>query len=309
VKTDHPSQPESAPTLHRAALLARVRALVRAIREGDDAMVEEAVLRLSRSRRWLAPLALVVGAFTMLFEGLRLVFSNWRLTLIQILPAMWIWLAMLDLKVHVLHGHDFHVIRGPVLIPVVIAVAGITAASFYLNATFAFAISADGSPDIRRGFDIARSHMSVVLAWGIGVGLLLAFATMIVTRWGRPWFGIVLSLVVGLMMVCYVGVPARLVGVKRATSRRDKLAASAVSGSIGAVICTPPYVLGRIGLLMLGSHALLIPGIFVVALGFVLQAGATGAVKAIKMSASLAAGRAVPASAAALADQPDQPTA
>ena len=52
------------------------------------------VLRLSRTRRWLAPLALAVGAFAMLFEGVKLLFTNWRLTLIQVLPAMWIWAAM-----------------------------------------------------------------------------------------------------------------------------------------------------------------------------------------------------------------------
>ena len=38
---------------------------------------------------------------------------------------------------------------------------------------------------------------------------------------------------------------------------------------------------------MLGSSLLFIPGIFVLALGVTLQAGATGAVRAIKMSATL----------------------
>ena len=60
-----------------------------------------------------------------------------------------------------------------------------------------------------------------------------------------------------------------------------------VGGVLGATVCTPPYILGRLGLLMLGSRALLIPGIVVFALGVTLQAGATGAVRAIKMSASL----------------------
>ena len=41
---------------------------------------------------------------------------------------------------------------------------------------------------------------------------------------------------------------------------------------------------------MLGSKALFIPGIIVIAVGFTLQAGATGAVKAVKMSAKLVAG-------------------
>jgi hypothetical protein len=59
---------------------------------------------------------------------------------------------------------------------------------------------------------------------------------------------------------------------------------------IGGVVCSPPYALGRIGILMLGSRALFIPGIFVLALGLTLESGATGAVKAIKMSAKLVAG-------------------
>jgi hypothetical protein len=37
------------------------------------------------------------AAVRLLFQGVRLLFSNWRLTLIQLLPAMWIWVALLDL--------------------------------------------------------------------------------------------------------------------------------------------------------------------------------------------------------------------
>ena len=86
--------------------------------------------------------------------------------------------------------------------------------------------------------------------------------------------------------------PARLIGAKPARSRRDKLTTSAVGGVLGATVSTPPYLLGRVGLLMLGSKVLLIPGIFLLAVGVTLQAGATGAVRAIKMSASLMAGQA-----------------
>ena len=75
-----------------------------------------------------------------------------------------------------------------------------------------------------------------ILVSGAILGALLAFATMIVTRWGRPWFGIVLSIVVGLMMVCYVAVPARLIRGKR-SRRRDKLTTSAVGGVIVRHVC------------------------------------------------------------------------
>ncbi|HTA33192.1 MAG TPA: hypothetical protein VK721_07185 [Solirubrobacteraceae bacterium] len=270
--------------------LSRVRELVDAVREGDDAMAEDAILRLSQSRRWLAPLALAASAFAMLFEGLKLVFSNWRLTLVQILPAMWIWLAMFDLKAHVLHGKSFHVLRGPVVIPIIAAIAAITAAAFFLNAVLAFAIAKRGPPRVRAGVDAARAHLPVVLGSGAFIGLLLGLSTVVVTRWGRPWFTISLSIVIGVLMVCYVAVPSRLIGMRAIGSKRDNLTASALSGAIGAAICTPPYVLARVGILMLGSRALLIPGIIVLAFGATLQAAATGAVKAIKLSAKLVAG-------------------
>ena len=94
------------PKPSRPSLSTSVGRLVRAIRDDDDAAIE-AVLRLSRSRRVFAPLAFAVGAFAMVFNGLRLLLTNWRLTLVQALPAMWIWLATYDLKAHVLHGKSF----------------------------------------------------------------------------------------------------------------------------------------------------------------------------------------------------------
>jgi len=258
------------PGSRRAARRAWVGRMIRAVRDSDVAAVEEGVLRLSRSRRWLAPIALAVGALVMLFEGVKLLFTNWRLTLIQVLPAMWIWAATIDLKAHVLHGKSFHVLTGPVVIPLVLAVAVITAASFFLNAVFAFAIAGAGRPVIRPAFAQARSHLAVVLGWGGAVGICLGVSTVIFARWGKLWFALSLGIVVGVMMVCYVAVPARLIGVKATQSRRDKLAASAVGGVIGAVVCAPAYVLGRVGLLMLGSHTFFIPGCVVLAIGLTL---------------------------------------
>jgi hypothetical protein len=274
----------------------QVERFIQAVRDSDRAAVDEMIMRLSRSRPWLAPLAFAIGAFAMLFEGVRLLLTNWRLTLIQVLPAMWIWAAMFDLKVHVLHGKSFHVLTGPaIVIPIVIAVAAVTAASFYLNAVFAFAIVQAGRPQIRPAFTQARSHLLVVLGSGGVVGILLGLSTVVVTRWGEFWFGFSLSIVVGVMMISYVAVPSRLIGMKTSYGKRDKLAATAVGGALGAVICTPPYVLGRVGLLMLGSHALYIfvPGVILFAVGLTLQAGATGAVKTVKLSAKLVSGRQV----------------
>jgi hypothetical protein len=279
------------PGRRRDGLRTQIRAQVRAIRDGDASMVERAVLDLSRSHRFLAPLAFIVGAFVMLFEALRLVVINWRLMLIQILPAMWIWLAMFDLKAHLLHGKSFRSWTVPVLVVLVVLVAAVTAASFYLNAVFAFAITRPGPPQIRPGFSDAGAHLRAIIAWGLLAGLALGVAALISPRWGRGWFAISMSIVVGVMMLTYVTVPARLVGVASSASRRDNFGATIVAGTLGAIVCTPGYLLGRLGILLLGSHRLFVLGTALFIVGFTVQAGATGAVKAIKMSAKLLPGR------------------
>lgn len=272
----------------RTALVARIGRFVRAIQEDDEAMVEQ-ILRLSQSRRLFSPLAFTVGAFAMLLDGLRLLLANWRLTLVQILPAVWIWLAMFDLKARVLHDKSFPALRGPILIPIALTIVVITVACFFLNAVFAFAITQSRHPKIRPAYVAARLRTMPIVMSGAAVGILLAVSATVAPRWGKPWFALSLGSVIGVMMVCYVAVPSRLIGIKTVHSRRDKLTATALGAALGATVCTPPYLLGRVGILMLGSSALLIPGIFVLTLGFTLQAGATGAVRAIKMSATLTA--------------------
>jgi len=276
-------------TPRRASLVAGIRTFVRAIQEEDDALLE-GLRRLSRSHRAFAPIAFTVGAFALLLEGLKILLTNWRLMLVQILPATWIWLAMFDLKAHVLHGHSFRVIRGPILIPIGLAIMAITVASFFLNAVFAFAIAGPRPPEVRPAFAEARRHLRAIALSGGAVGALLAFATTVSPRWGKPWFSLTLGITVGLMMLTYIAVPARMIGVTPAQSKRDKVTASALSSALGATVCTPPYLMGRIGILMLGSRYLFVPGIILLAIGATLQAGATGAVRAIKMSTRLAAG-------------------
>jgi hypothetical protein len=291
VTVDHEERsapaPEPVPT-RRARVGALIGKLVDAIRRGDDKAVEQAVVQLSQRKRWLAPLALIVGAFIMLFQGVRLLYTNWRLAVLQIIPAMWIWLAMLDIKLHVLHGKQFHVIRGPLLIPCVLGVIALTAASFYLNGVFAFTIAVPGPPRIRPAFSRANRHIRSILAWGCSIGAALAFSALIATRWGHWPFVISQSIVVGIMMLCYVAVPARIVGIeKKARSRRDTLAASAVGGAVGAAVCSPPYMLGRFGILMLGWPYVFWLGVILIVVGATLQTGATSAVKAVKFSSKL----------------------
>jgi hypothetical protein len=266
----------------------RLAAVGRAVRDGDEAAIVRGVEDLSRRHRLLAPLALAVGGVALLFSGLRLLLGNWRLIAIQVPPAMWIWIAMYDLRAHLLHDRTWHAIRGPIVIPIVVGIMAITAGCFFLNAVFGFAISQDGDrPRIRPAVAEARRHLTTILASGGLVGLALGLTVTVVSRAHRPWFALSLSVVVGVMMISYVAVPARLVGVKPGGTLRDRLSASVVGSFLGAVVSTPAYVIGRIGLLMIGSPFLRFPGIVLFLVGFTLQAGATSAVKAVKMGAKL----------------------
>jgi uncharacterized membrane protein len=266
----------------------RFATVARAVREGDEAQVARSVEALSRRHRLLAPLALAVGGVAMLFGGVRLLLANWRLTVIQVPPAMWIWAAMYDLRGHLLHDKSWHAITGPIVAPIVLAVAAITALCFYLNAVFGFAISQDGKPEVRPAIGEARRHLASILLSGGVVGIALGLTVTVVTRARSPWFALTLGIVIGVMMVAYVAVPARLIGIDNGkVSRRDRLSASIVGSALGAVVSAPAYLLGRIGLLMIGSPFLRLPGILLFLVGFTLQAGATSAVKAVKMGAKL----------------------
>lgn len=265
----------------------RLGEVARGVRDGDEKEIARAVEELSRRHRLLAPLALAVGGIALLLGGVRILLSNWRLTLIQIPPAMWVWAAMYDLRGHLLHDRTWHAIRGPIVTPIIIGVVAITIGCFFLNAVFGFAISHGGRPEVRPGVAEARRHLRAIAVSGGFVGLALGVTVTVVTRADPPWFSLCLSVVIGVMMVAYVAVPARLIGVRQDGSRRDRLSASIVGSALGALVSTPAYLLGRIGLLMIGSPFLRFPGLLIFLLGFTLQAGATSAVKAVKMGAKL----------------------
>lgn len=256
----------------------------------DEAAIEAAVLALSRSRRALAPVALVVGALMMLLAGLRAAFSGPRLFLVEVLPATWVWLGMLDLKLHVLRGREFRDWHGaPALVAMVLIVA-LTVAAYWLSTVFALALD---SPDRRvpAAFSAARSHLRSAAVVGVLAGAVLAVAVVIAPRWGRVPFSVLLGAAVAVLMVSLVAFPARVVGLPARAPRRDKLLLAAVASVAGALVCSPAYALGRVGTLLLGSRHLVVLGVVLVAAGYLLEVGASCAVHTVKTSAKLLGGR------------------
>ena len=226
----------------------------------------------------------------MLVRGAETLFSNWRLPLIQILPAMWIWVAMLDLKVHAFKGtrsapgdgtstarapgRRDHPRHSGVLLPQ----RGVRIRDLAAG-------PAEDPPGLQaRTENLARRHWRRIRR-----RRRARLPTVVVPRWGPPWFALSLGIVLGVMMLTYVSLPARIVGIKPTGSSRDKMAAAAIGGTMSAIVSAPAYLIGRIGILLLGSKALFPLAVAMLVVGFALLAGATGTTKAIKMSAKLAA--------------------
>ncbi|HUH80779.1 MAG TPA: hypothetical protein VLZ06_05575 [Solirubrobacteraceae bacterium] len=270
----------------RADVIARLRWFVRSVEQGDEPMVEE-VLCLSSSRRLFAPLAYLVGAFAMLLEGLRRLLHDWRLVPVEVLPAVWLWLAMYDLRLHVLRGSSFHSAHEGDLVAVSMLIVGVTVAALFLNVVFAFAVAGDRASTVGDSMRAAAGRGRPILLVGLLVGCLLAASVTAGARLSRPWFTVSLGISVGLLMVVYLSLPSRLLGVDARAPRRDRLAASAIGATLSVLVTAPFYAISRVGLLMLGSSVLAVPGYLLLTLGVLLQAGGVGAVRAIRMSSAL----------------------
>src|SRR4051794_21437450 len=85
----------------------RLGAAPRAVAAADPSSMEQAARQLGESRRLLAPLAWAGGTILLLLRGVKLLILNWRLSLLQLLPAAWVWLVMWSLKQHALRGAPF----------------------------------------------------------------------------------------------------------------------------------------------------------------------------------------------------------
>jgi hypothetical protein len=280
-----------APTTRRAAAWRTLSRLTVAVRDADESQIEAAVRTLGSKRRYLAPLGYIAGGFGLLLDGVKLLFSNWRLTLIEILPAVWIWLTFWNLKSHYIRGRDFAYIHGWLALALAIVVVAITVGSYWCNAVFAFAVAGPKPPKIRPAVAQVREHLREILGWGFVVGMAHASATIYVSRWGTNPFTLAMGAVLVVMMVTFVSIPAQFIGAQTAKlSLQDKISGAAASGAMSAVLTSPGFILNRLGLLLAGTAVLRIPGVIVYTIGIALQAAATSGAKAVKLGTKWAAG-------------------
>lgn len=264
---------------------------VAAVRSTDPASVESALQEFGGRRRWLAPLAYAAGTVAVVFDGVLLLLRNWRLTLLQVVPATWIWAMTWNLKNHALSNPS---ISPTVSILLAVGVLIGAQVAYWCNATFAYTIAQGATTDIRAAFGEARPHWRLVGGLALLTGGLQAGIWLLVPHLRVDWLWIALLVMFVVQVYLFIAVPCWLLGVRKSGTRQERTVQSLTTGVLSGIASTPGFLLNRLGLLLMGTGSLWILGIAVVSIGAVLHVTASSSVRVVKMSLRLKTGEQTP---------------
>jgi hypothetical protein len=286
-----PTATQTAPppdqTRPRTAL-ARIALLARAVADADPVQVESAARQLGESRRYLAPVAWGAGAMVLLVRGVKLLVLNWRLSLIELVPAVWVWLVLWDLKHGSLRHDAFREITVAGMVLLGLVTIGASVAAFWCNTVFAFAIT-HPTPQIGLAVRQARRHLGRIIGAGVVLGVVVAIGLGAIPRIESRWLYLIAGLALySLMLVSFVAVPARIIGARKRRLRpKEAVGRWTLGGAMSAVAMGPGLILDRVGLILLGLPHLHVLGFVLLSIGTALYAAGMSSVKAVKLSMKL----------------------
>jgi hypothetical protein len=264
-----------------------------AVRSTDPARVESALKDLGGRRRWLAPLVYAAGTVAVVFDGVLLLLRNWRLTLLQLFPAVWIWIMTWDMKNHLVSKPT---VSAGVAIAAAVGVLLSAQVAYWSNATFAYTMAETATGDIRAAFMEARRHWRLIGGLAALTGGVQAAIWLLMPRLKADWLWVALLVMFVVQVYLFIAVPCWLVGVGKTGSRRERTTRSVTTSVLSGVASMPGFLLNRIGWLLLGSGPLGIVGGALVAVGAVLHVTASSSVRVVKLSLRLRADDRAPAS-------------
>lgn len=260
-----------------------------AVRSTEPARVEAAFQEVSGRYRWLAPLAFAAGTVAVVFDGILLLIRNWRLTLLQLVPATWIYVMTWNLRNNMLAHRHPPIDRTGLAALVAIVVAQV---AYWCNATFAYTLVQGASTDIRAAFRQARSHWRFVGGFALLIGCLQAIVWLLMPSLRLRWFWLAMLIMFVVQIYMFVAIPSWLIGARKSGTRRDRAVRSLTTGVLSGVATTPGFLLNRIGLLLLSVSSLWVVGVVLVAIAAVLHVTASSSVRVVKMSVRLRPGEA-----------------
>ena len=254
-----------------------------AVRSADPARVESALTDLAGRGRWLKPLAYAAGTVAVVFDGVLLLIRHWRLTLLQLIPAVWIWLMSWNLRNHVLANPA---VSTTVSIAIAVGVLVAAQLAYWCNATFAYTMVQGDTPDIKVAYQEARPHWRLVGGMALLTGGLQASIALVLSHVEVRWLWVALLVMFVVQVYLFIAIPSWLLGVRKTGSRRERTIQSLTTGVLSGVAATPGFLLNRIGLLLLGTSAFWV-GVALVSIGAVLHVAASSSVRVVKLSVRL----------------------
>jgi hypothetical protein len=217
------------------------------------------------------------------FDGVLLLIRHWRLTLLQLLPAAWIWAMSWNLRNHMLASP-----KVSTTVSIAIAIGLLLAAqlAYWCNATFGYTMAQGATPDIRAAFAEARPHWRLVGGLALLTGSLQASIAIAIPHMQTRWLWVALLAMFIVQIYLFIAIPSWLLGVRKTGSRHERIMQSLTTGVLSGVAATPGFLLNRIGLLLLGTSVFWI-GVVVVSIGAVVHVTASSSVRVVKLSLRL----------------------
>jgi hypothetical protein len=269
-------------------LLAQLELLRGAAAATDPADITRLLQRAGEHHRALLPLAFAGHTLESVVHGVLLLVRNWRLMLVELVPAVWIGAITWNWRAHVSGRLELVEVHGSVAAAIALFVVTVNLLAYWCNAVFAFTLSQGDRIDLSTAFHQARQRANVVNAWAISIGALHAYVAVFAVRWSIGGFAIAQGAIAIIQMYALVALPAALAGLRRRRKLpvHERLSALAITATLTGLAVAPGFGLNRVGIVLIGL-GLPVAGGIVLTIAIVLQVAATSSARAVKLAANL----------------------
>lgn len=221
--------------------------------DADAHEVAESLRALGRRSPWLRPLVLAGNTLDALVRAVLVLLTTARLTLVELVPAVWIGAITWDWRVHASGELPLPEVHGTVVALVVVGVVLANLAAYWCNATLTFALLQPPPIEVRGAFAHARRHGALITSWALAIGTAHAFVSVVLSRTTVGWFGLGSSVIAIAQLYAIVALPVALAGLpRRHLPIRQRAVNAAVVGAITVVALAPGFALNRLALLLIG---------------------------------------------------------
>lgn len=250
----------------------------------------DVVRRYGSATRLTRPFLAVGDTVDAVVAGVVLLFGNWRLVLLEIVPAVWVGAVLWDWREHGTGRRPIPEVLGDWPGPIAMGVVLATLLAYWCSATIAFALVDASNVRVGAAFRRVREHAVVLTAWAMLVGAAHAYVTVWVSQQRPEWFPVALGAVAVVQVYAVVAVPVALARVPRdRLTLEERIRASVLTAAVTVAATTPGLFVSRAGIVLLdvGRTPLMALAVVVTAVGITLQVAGTSVAHTVILAAKV----------------------